>query len=47
MGIKKNLNKIIQIVKSHLFFSHGNSPHIGGFPPKWIADPPKMAGGSS
>ena len=27
--------------------SHGNSPHIAGFPPKWIADPPKMAGGSS
>ena len=25
-----------------LMIGHGNSPHIGGFPPKWIADPPKL-----
>ena len=30
-----------------VFISHGNSPHIEGFPPKWIAGPPKMAGESS
>ena len=28
-------------------FSHGNSPHIGGFSPKWNTHPPKMAEGSS